>query len=93
MTDSITLKLSGRLKEQIAKLAEAEGKSLHAWMAEAIEAQAKQAGRRLAFYEEARQSVAEYEKTGVSYGAKDVHRYFLARALGKQARRPTPLLF
>ena len=49
------------------------------------------AGRRLTFYAEARQSRAEYEKTGISYRAEDVHGYFLARASGKQARRPRPL--
>jgi len=91
MTVSTTLKLPGTLKEQVAKLAEIAGKSPHAWMVEAIEAQAKQAGKRLAFYAEARQSLAEYEKTGISYRAEDVHGYFLARASGKQARRPKPL--
>ncbi len=50
-----------------------------------------QAGKRLAFYADARQSLAEYEKTGISYRAEDVHRYFLARASGKQARKPRPL--
>ena len=91
MTVSTTLKLSGALKEKISKLAEESGKSPHAWMVEAIETQAKHAGKRLEFYAEARQSVAEYEKTGLSYRAEDVHRYLLARASGKQARRPKPL--
>lgn len=91
MTVSTTLKLPARLKEQVAELAEMAGKSPHEWMVEAIEAQAKQAGKRLAFYAEARLSLAEYEKTGVSYRAEDVHRYFLARSSGKQPRKPKPV--
>ena len=91
MTVSTTLKLSGTLKEQVVKLAEEAGKSPHAWMVEAIETQAKHAGKRLAFYAEARQSVAEYERTGLSYRAGDVHKYLLARASGKQSPRPKPL--
>ena len=91
MTVSTTLKLPGTLKDQVAKLAEVAGKSPHAWMVEAIDAQAKQAGKRLTFYAEARQSRAEYEKTGISYRAEEVHRYFLARTSGKQARRPGPV--
>lgn len=87
MPHSITLKLPDALMEQVAKLAEAAGKSPHAWMIEAIDAQAKQTRKRLDFYSEARLSLAEYEKTGISYRAEDVHRYFLARASGKQARR------
>ena len=90
MTVSTTLKLPETLKEQVAKLAEEVGKSSHAWMVEAIEAQAKQAGKRRAFYAEARQSRAEYARTGVSYPAEEVHAYILARASGKKARRPRP---
>ena len=90
MTISTTLKLPAALKEQVAKLAEDAGKSPHAWMVEAIETQATQAGKRRAFYAEARQSRAEYEKTGLFYRADDVHSYILARASGKKARRPRP---
>lgn len=91
MAVSTTLKLSETLKEQVAKLAEEAGKSSHAWMIEAIETQAKQAGKRRAFYAEASQSRAEYEKTGVFFRAEDVHGYILARASGKKARRPRPI--
>lgn len=91
MAVSTTLKLPETLKEQVAQLAEQAGKSPHAWMVEAIEVQAKQAGRRRAFYAEARQSLAEYERTGVAYPARDVHKYILARASGKRVRRPRPV--
>jgi len=90
MTVSTTLKLPESLKAQVAKLAEDAGKSPHAWMVEAIEAQATQAGKRRAFYAEARQSRAEYAQTGVAYRAEDVHEYILARASGKKVRRPRP---
>jgi hypothetical protein len=79
------------LKEQVALLSGEAGKSPHAWMVDAIETQAKQAGKRREFCAEARQSRAEYEQTGVSYTANDVHRYILARAAGKKPRRPRPV--
>ena len=91
MAVSTTLKLPETLKQQVAQLADEAGKSPHAWMVEAIEAQAEQAGKRRAFYAEARQSLAEYRHTGVSYRAQDVHRYFLARASGRKVRRPRPV--
>ena len=91
MAVSTTLKLRGALKEQVARLADDAGKSPNAWMVEAIEAQAKGASKRRAFYAEARLSLAEYQRTGVSYRAQDVHRYFLARASDKKARIPRPI--
>ena len=90
MTIATTLKLPETLKDQIAQLAQAAGKSPHAWMVEAIEAQASSAAKRQSFLAQAQQSLAEYERTGVYYKAGDVHRYFIARASGKKARRPKP---
>ena len=91
MAVSTTLKLPETLKEQVVELAGKAGKSPHAWMVDAIEAQARQADQRNAFYAEARQSLAEYRRTGATYRAEDVHRYFLARASGNKAHRPRPV--
>ena len=91
MAVSTTLKLPQTLKDQVTQLAEQAGRSPHAWMVDAIETQARQADKRNAFYAEARQSLAEYRRTGVAYPAEEVHRYFLARTSGKKARKPRPL--
>lgn len=90
MAVSTILKLPETLKEQVAQLADEAGKSPHAWIVEAIDALAKQASTRRLFYAEARQSLAEYQRTGVYYPAREVHRYFLARASGREVRRPKP---
>jgi predicted transcriptional regulator len=86
-----TLKLPEALKERIAPLAEASGKSPHAWMVEAIAAQAEAAERRNAFHAEAIERLTRFEQTRAAYRAEDVHRYFVALATGKKASRPKPI--
>jgi predicted transcriptional regulator len=90
-SSTTTLKLPVPLKERIAPLAEAAGKTPHAWMIEALEAQASLAEMRKAFIAEAEASAAEIDAGGPLYAAEDVHAYVLARAAGKTARRPRPL--
>ncbi|HVR82533.1 MAG TPA: CopG family transcriptional regulator, partial [Luteimonas sp.] len=80
-----TLKLPENLKERIAPLAEASGKSPHAWMVEAIASQADAAERRNAFYSEATERLTRFEQTRAAYRAEDVHRCFVALATGKKA--------
>jgi len=86
-----TLKLPEDLKERIAPLAEASGKSPHAWMVEAIALQAEAAEKRNAFHAEAIERLAQFEQTRAAYRADDVHRYFVALATGKKASRPKPI--
>lgn len=89
MTASTTLKLPDALKSRIASIAEAEGKSPHAFMVEAIQAQTELAERRREFVESAllaRQEVAEY---GLTYDADQVFSYLRDRLEGKQAKRPS----
>ena len=90
MPSTTTLKLPEPLKARIAPLAEAAGKTPHAWMIDALEAQATLAEMREAFIAEAEASAAEVDAGGPLYAAEDVHAYILARATGKAARRPHP---
>ena len=90
MPSTTTLKLPEPLKARIAPLAEAAGKTPHAWMIDALEAQAALAEMREAFIAEAQASAAEVDAGGPLYAAEDVHAYILARATGKAARRPRP---
>ena len=88
MTTTTTLKLPAPLKARIAPLAEAAGKTSHAWMVEALEAQAALAEMREAFIAEAEASAAEIDAGAPLYAAEDVHAYIVARARGEPARRP-----
>jgi len=86
-----TLKLPAPLKARIAPLAEAAGKTPHAWMVEALEAQAALAEMREAFIAEAEASAAEIDAGAPLYAAEDVHAYIAARARREPTRRPKPV--
>jgi predicted transcriptional regulator len=91
MSATTTLKLPEPLKARIAPLAEAAGKTAHAWMIDALEAQVTLAEMREAFVAEAEASAAEIDAGGPLYAAEDVRAYIVARAAGKPARRPSPM--
>lgn len=91
MSGTTTLKLPEPLKARISPLAEAAGKTPHAWMVDALEAQAALAEMREAFIAQAEASAAQIDAGGPLYAAEDVHAYILARAAGKPARRPQPM--
>ena len=85
---AVTLKLPEELKKRINNLAAASGKSPHAFMVDALAAQAAREELRGAFVAsalEARQEVARY---GQAMAAADVHKWLLARAAGRKAARP-----
>lgn len=92
MTATTTLKLPDELKARIAPLAESAGKTPHAWMVEALQAQAELAEMREAFLSEALASAAETDAGGPLYAMEDVHAYIRARAAGKKAARPKPIV-
>jgi predicted transcriptional regulator len=88
MTSATTIKLPEDLKQRIAPLAEAAGKTAHAWMVEALERQAAMAEAREAFLRDAEESAAEVDAGGPLYAADDVAAYLLSRAAGRPAARP-----
>lgn len=88
MAATTTLKLSDELKLRIASVAEASGRTPHAFMVEALDAQARLAEMRQAFINDALASAAEVDAGGALYAMQDVHAYILARATGKAAKRP-----
>jgi predicted transcriptional regulator len=91
MAASTTVKLPESLKQRIAPLAKAAGKTPHAWMIDALETQAGLAERRKRFVDDALASAAEYGRTGVAYAAEDVREYFLAKVRGRKPARPKPV--
>jgi len=86
-----TLKLPPELKARIAPLAEAAGKTPHAWMLEALQAQVALADLRQAFVDEARRSAAEVDAGGPVFAMEEVSAYLKCRLQGKHARRPASL--
>ena len=91
MAATTTLKLPEDLKERIAPLAEAEGKTAHAWMVEAIALQADVAERSKTFRDEGRSRLHAFDQNRAVYRAEDVRRYFTALASGRKAARPKPV--
>jgi len=91
MTSATTIKLPDELKQRIAPLAEAAGKTAHAWMVEALERQAAMAEARETFLRDAEVSAAEIDAGGALYAAEDVAAYLLSRAAGKAPARPRPV--
>jgi predicted transcriptional regulator len=91
MSISTTLKLPDELKARIAPLAESAGKTPHAWMVEALEAQAQLAEMRLSFIQDALASAAELDAGGPLYAMEDVHAYLRARAAGDTVEHPKPI--
>lgn len=90
MSATTTLKLTEELKARIAALAEAEGKTPHAYMVEALQEKADRAERRREYLAAGTTALREYERTGIAYAMEDVERYILGLAAGKKPSRPKP---
>jgi predicted transcriptional regulator len=83
-----SLKLPDELKERVVAAAAERGKSVHAFMLEAIERQTSLAEQRKHFVAEALASYELTKKSGRTYSADDVHRYMQAKVAGRSVRRP-----
>ncbi len=91
MAATTTLKLPEQLKTRIVPLAEAAGKSPHAWMIEALEERVEQSEAYAAFVAEALEAEQEMQRTGEVYAMEDVHQYLLDKLDGKPVKRPRPI--
>lgn len=90
MAVTTTLKLPDELKARIAAAADSAGKTPHAFMVEALEAETHRAELRRDFVNtalKAEQEVAEY---GLGYSSDEVHRYLRAKLSGAKAQSPKP---
>jgi predicted transcriptional regulator len=92
MATTTTLKLPEELKARIASAAQASSKTPHAFMVEALEAQARLAEMRQSFINDAIASATEVDSGGALYTMEDVQAYVLARTAGKAAKRPKPIV-
>lgn len=83
-----SLKLPEMLKERVAKLAQIQGKTPHAFMVEAIEQETRRNEKYQDFLAEAEASWQEYKTTGLAYDADEVNAYFRAKIQGIELPRP-----
>lgn len=90
MTVTTTIKLPDDLKDRVVSAAAATGKTVHAWMVDAIEAQAALAQRRQAFVASALKAEQEVAEYGLVYDADEVFSYILAKAEGRRTAKPKP---
>lgn len=90
MAVTTTLKLPEELKARIAPLAEATGKSPHAWMIEALEEHVVKSEAYAEFLAEALQAEKQMLETGEAFDADDVFTYLRDKVAGRPVKRPKP---
>lgn len=88
MAETTSLKLPEDLKRKISELAQGVAQTPHAYMVEAIARKVERDEKRQAFDKAARESMAEFKRTGIAYKHEDVERWFLAKLAGKRVRKP-----
>jgi len=91
MSITTTLKLPDTLKSRIVHAAEYIGKTPHAFMLEALQAQTELAERRREFVDAAKQAEQEVAQYGLVYDADEVFSYLRATLEGRDAEHPTPV--
>ena len=91
MASPTTLKLPEALKALLAEQAEAEGKTPHAYMVEALAEKARRGQRERQLDAEDDAALEEYERTGIAYAFEDVREYIIGIAAGRKPPRPKPI--
>jgi predicted transcriptional regulator len=92
MSSTTTLKLPPDLKARIAPLAAAAGKTPHAWMLDALQAQVALADLRQSFIDEARDSAATVDGGGPVFAMEDVAAYLRGRIAGEPVPKPSAVV-
>ena len=90
MAETTTLKLPGKLKERITRLAKETGQSSHSLMVQTIERGISREEKIRDFVREALASKADVEAGGAVYRAEDVHAWMERLAKGEKPPRPAP---
>ena len=85
---SVSLRVPPEVKKKIARRAEAQDTTSHAFMLEAIREKVEADEARAAFHAEGRRRLARMKKTGRGIPADEVFAYLEKLALGKPAVRP-----
>lgn len=87
-TPTTTIRLPEELKARLARLAEAEGTSIHGLILDAIAEKADALERRREFHEDARQRLAQMRDTGAGIEWDEMQRRLRARVADEDAPMP-----
>jgi predicted transcriptional regulator len=85
---AVSLRVPENVKRRIAKLAEAQDRTPHAFMLEAIRDRLDAEEVRAAFHAEARRRLARMKKSGLGVPANEVFDYLLSKASGNKVQQP-----
>ena len=85
---AISLRVPAEVKDRVARLAEANDTTAHAFMLEAIRDKVEAEEARAALHAEAQRRLARMKRSGMSIPATAVFAYLEARAQGKTPPRP-----
>ncbi|HLQ01005.1 MAG TPA: ribbon-helix-helix protein, CopG family [Burkholderiales bacterium] len=87
---AVSLRVPAEVKKKVARLAEAQDTTSHAFMLEAIREKVEAEEARAAFHAEARRRLARMKKTGLGIPSEEVLAYLRERARGGSPARPKP---
>lgn len=85
---AVSLRLPPEVKKKVARLAQAQDTTAHAFMLAAIREKVESEAARAAFYAEGKRRLARMMRSGLAIPAAEVFDYLERRALGKSAVRP-----
>jgi predicted transcriptional regulator len=85
---AVSLRVPDDVKKRVARLADAQDTTAHAFMLEAIRDKLEAEEARAAFHAEARRRLARMKKSGRGIPAAEVFAYLDARGNGKKPARP-----
>lgn len=85
---AISLRLPEEVKKRVAKLAQIQDTTAHAFMLEAIREKIEAEEARAAFHAEAKRRIARMKKSGLGVPAQEVFDYLEAKARGENPVRP-----
>ena len=85
-----SLKLPVDLKDRLQKVAEAQRRSAHWVMLEAIESHVTRAELREKLWQDAEESWREYQETGLHLTGEEVNDWLRRRARGEDVELPEP---
>lgn len=87
---AVSLRVPENVKRRIARLAEEQDTTPHAFMLEAIRDRLDAEEARAAFHAQAKRRLARMRKSGLGVPAEKVFDYLLSRAGRKNPPRPKP---
>lgn len=87
---AVSLRVPPEVKRKVARLAEEQDTTSHAFMLEAIREKVAADEARAAFHAEGRRRLARMKKTGLGIPVEETLAYFRDRAAGKNPQRPRP---